>query len=68
MKIKTIIERTYIMTTKATNKSGMSDAAKKARAEYQRKWRKDHPDKAKEYANRHWERMAEKAKNETMHE
>lgn len=56
------------MTTKATNKSGMSDAAKKARAEYQRKWRKDHPDKAKEYANRHWERMAEKAKNETMHE
>lgn len=60
-----------IMTTKATNKSGMSDAARKARAAYQREWNKKNPDKVKRYRDNYWERMAAKA-NDTpekgMHE
>lgn len=38
--------------------NAMSDAAREARNAYARQWRKDHPEKAKEYARRHWEKKA----------
>lgn len=34
----------------------MSPEARAARAAYQRKWRREHPDKMREYLNNTWER------------
>jgi Skp family chaperone for outer membrane proteins len=36
----------------------LSDAARKARNEYNRQWRKAHPDKVREYRRNSWERRA----------
>jgi len=41
-----------------SNGKTMSDEAKKARAEYQRKWNKAHPEAAKKYRLTYWERKA----------
>jgi len=38
--------------------SGLSDAAKKARAEYTRKYRKEHPEKVRQWRRNFWERKA----------
>lgn len=38
----------------------MSEQAKEARREYSRKWRANNRDKQKQYAARHWEKIAEK--------
>ena len=46
------------------SKIEMSDAAKKARAEYTRKYRKEHPEKVREWNRRFWERQAEKAEEQ----
>ena len=42
----------------------MSSEAKKARNEYMRAWRKDHPDRVRKYAVRHWQRVAERAREQ----
>lgn len=39
----------------------MSEAARKARNAYQRKWAKANPDKVKAAACRHWEKKAQAA-------
>lgn len=44
-------------------KKELSDEAKEARREYMRRWRKEHPDKVKEYDRRRWEKLA-RAKND----
>lgn len=36
----------------------LSDEAKKARAAYQKQWRENNPDKAKEIRRRFWEKKA----------
>lgn len=36
----------------------MTEEAKKARREYYKKWRKDHPGKDKEYHARYWTKKA----------
>ena len=36
----------------------MTEEARKARAEYQRAWRKNNPDKEKRYHETYWERRA----------
>lgn len=36
----------------------MTEAAKKARREYIRKWRRDHPEKVRETNRRYWEKKA----------
>ena len=36
----------------------MSDAAKKAKRDYLRKWQRKNPDKVREYQNRYWEKIA----------
>ena len=46
------------------SKIEMSDAAKKARAEYTRKYRKEHPEKVREWNRRFWEKQAEKAEEQ----
>lgn len=38
--------------------NALSDAAREARNAYARKWRRENPEKVKEYARRHWEKMA----------
>lgn len=49
---------------KTNNKRGlhmtntMTEEAKKARREYYKKWRKDHPGKDKEYHARYWTKKA----------
>jgi len=46
----------------------MSDEARKAKNDYQRKylkeWRKKNPDKSKEYQNRYWEKKFTEATKE----
>ena len=42
----------------------MTDAAKKARAEYMRVWRSKNPEKCKQYAINQWERRAERMAQE----
>ena len=49
----------------------MTEEAKQARRDYYKKWRKDHPDKDKQYHSRYWERKAkaleeQKAAQETQ--
>lgn len=39
----------------------MSEQARKARNEYNRKYFAEHPEKRKEYNRRYWERRAQKA-------
>lgn len=38
----------------------VSSEAKRARSEYMKKWRAEHPEKCKEYSAKYWERQAEK--------
>lgn len=40
------------------NSTELSDAAKKARAEYTRKYRKEHPEKVRQWNKNFWERKA----------
>lgn len=47
--------------------ANLSDAAKKARAEYTRKYRKEHPEKVREWNRRFWEKQAEKAAKDSDH-
>lgn len=42
----------------------MTDAAKKARAEYMRAWRSKNREKCKQYAVNQWERRAERMAQE----
>ena len=50
----------------------MTEEARAARNAYLRKWAKDHPDKIREYARRHWQKVAdamtEKDRKEEAHE
>lgn len=41
--------------------TNISDAAKIVQREYLRSWRKQHPEKVREYNRSYWERRAEKA-------
>lgn len=50
------------------NKTYLSDAAKKARAEYLRAYRKRNPEKVKKWNMNYWERVAKKAKETAMKE
>lgn len=43
----------------------MTEEARKARNEYQRKWRKANPDKFQAQINRYWQRKADKMKAES---
>lgn len=50
---------------------GMTEAAKRQRAEYYRNWRKKNPTKSTEYQKRYWERKSQqvtdvKASNEEL--
>lgn len=40
----------------------LSPEALEAKKAYNRKWRKAHPEKVREYQNRYWSKVAEKAK------
>ena len=40
----------------------MTEEARAARNAYLRKWAKDHPDKIREYARRHWQKVADAQK------
>lgn len=40
---------------------GITEAAKRARREYHNKWRKEHPEKVKEYNNKYWNKKAAEA-------
>lgn len=44
--------------------ASLSAAAKKARAEYAKEWRKKNPDKQREINRRYWEKKAEQAAKE----
>lgn len=46
----------------------MTEAAKEARREYIRQWRKRNPDKMRRYAEAHWERKAQQTKETTTEE
>ncbi len=48
--------------------SKMTKEALEARRAYQRKWRKEHPEKIKEIQNRYWAKKALKAKEEAAAE
>lgn len=37
----------------------LTSQGKKARTEYLRRWRREHPDKCKEYADRYWSKRGE---------
>lgn len=37
----------------------LSPEAREARKEYMKRWRKEHPDKVKEYDRRRWEKLAQ---------
>lgn len=39
----------------------MTDQAKQARRDYLNKWRRDNPEKQKEYNRRYWENRAKRA-------
>lgn len=39
----------------------MTEAAKKARREYKRKWQQENADKVKGYQSKYWERKAKEA-------
>lgn len=39
----------------------LSEAARKARAEYQKEWAKNNPDKINKYRKNYWERKAQEA-------
>lgn len=43
----------------------MNEQAKKAQREYQRRWRQEHPDKVRQYAERYWERKAQENNHTT---
>lgn len=47
-------------------KTELTEAAKQARADYMREWRKRNPEKIKELNRRYWERKARKAANEQL--
>lgn len=50
------------MNTENTTKTkNMSEAARKARNAYKRKWTKENPDKVKAANRRYWERKAQEA-------
>ena len=49
---------------KAKDNTGLSDDAKKARAEYARAWRKKNPDKQRAINARYWEKRAAKLAEE----
>lgn len=40
--------------------TGMTDQAKKAKAEYYREWRRRNPTKNTEYCNRYWDKRSRK--------
>lgn len=42
----------------------LSEAAREARRAYQREWHAKHPGKAAEYQRKHWERVAQRAREE----
>lgn len=42
----------------------LSPEAVAARREYQRRWRAAHPEKCREYARKHWERVAIESREE----
>lgn len=44
-----------------------SSDGRKARAEYLRQWRKNHPEKCRQYADDYWNRRAEKEKMDRKH-
>lgn len=48
----------YIM-KQLYNMAELSEAAKQARNDYQREYRRKHPEKLKQYMNRYWEKKAE---------
>lgn len=39
----------------------MTENAKEARRAYRRKWAKEHPEKIKQYQERYWNKLGEKA-------
>jgi len=41
----------------------MTEESRKAFNEYQKKWRKKHPEKTREYQERYWKRKFEAQKN-----
>ena len=43
------------------SKSGMTAAAKAAKRQYSREWRKKNPEKVREYNDRYWQKKAEAA-------
>ena len=46
----------------------LSEEAKQAKREYERKWRAENQDKSKAIRQRYWERKAEQAKGEEKNE
>lgn len=47
------------MTTKAKQpETSMSDAARKAQNEYTRRYRKEHPERVREWNRRYWQKKA----------
>ena len=46
-----------------TTKTEMSEAAKEAKREYERRWRKENPDKVKAIRSRYWEKRALRQKD-----
>lgn len=48
----------------STTKESMSEAARKARNAYKRKWTKENPDKVKAAMCRYWEKKAQEAQTE----
>ena len=48
---------------------GLTESAKRKRAEYYRNWRRKNPGKASEYQRRYWQRKAQQsASHETSYE
>ena len=45
------------------SKAFMSAEARAGRAEYYRRWRKEHPEKTREYVSRYWERRLKRQQN-----
>ena len=46
------------------SESGLTDAARKSRAEYYKEWRRKNPGKQREYIERYWQRRYEKLNSE----
>jgi len=45
----------------ARKKARMSSAAREAKNAYLRQWKRDHPERIKEYERRYWEKKAQQA-------